>query len=532
MSDPTFLLNATTAQVPLLAAYGALGVPSIPAGGSYLDPTTGVKVWKLSSNAYPAAGNWSHDYADGGNEISLPHTGATRTILTRQNGANGGPWWLIDFTPGFGVSNSRQLTGPIAPWIDLAFTFSNNPATPYYAYVASSTGVIRRFDIRTMLEVTGNGWPIQDHGGGQYDFPTWLHQSENDGLFVWMLGTSGSVITGYQPSTGAKKTYTNSGLNEPRLEKGGRYVGVSMTAPANGLVVWDWVANAVVLTTPGDPGPPFAHVASLRGSWFGVQWNTNYPPPFNVFLPTAPAVMSPGPANATQVHGSGNWVQPAGPDQWALLTHYGSLRPSEAYWLAPGAMILATQAGQRKILGHPYNATSVYNYFAFPKISPDGAFVLFASDMNGTGRSDVFLAELPGGTVIPPPVVIPPDTTPPGISAVAVGAITQVSAVVSWTTNEPADSQVEFGLTDVYGVLALDPAKTLSHVVALSGLAPGALHHYRVISRDAAGNIAKSLDATFTTLPVTVPPVVPPAVTYKGQIVDSTGKIIGSWDLK
>jgi len=45
--DPTLLPVATTSQAPLIAAYDALNVPAIAAGGSYLDPTTGVKVYKV-----------------------------------------------------------------------------------------------------------------------------------------------------------------------------------------------------------------------------------------------------------------------------------------------------------------------------------------------------------------------------------------------------------------------------------------------------------------------------------------------------
>ena len=43
------------------------------------------------------------------------------------------------------------------------------------------------------------------------------------------------------------------------------------------------------------------------------------------------------------------------------------------------------------------------------------------------------------------------DQTPPVISAVQATAITQNSATIIWTTNEPADTQVEYGLTASYG---------------------------------------------------------------------------------
>ena len=43
--DPTRLPIATTSQTPLTAAYDALNVPPLAAGGTYLDPWTNVRVY-------------------------------------------------------------------------------------------------------------------------------------------------------------------------------------------------------------------------------------------------------------------------------------------------------------------------------------------------------------------------------------------------------------------------------------------------------------------------------------------------------
>jgi len=390
MPDPTLLPVASTLQVPLTAAYDALQVPSIAAGGTYLDPTTGVKIYKLTSSVFPTSSpSWNHDYSEGGDEVSLPYRGNTRAVLARQAG---GVYWLIDFTPGTGVSNARPLTGNVAPFMDLAFAFSNNPATPYYAYVSDGT-TIRRIDIRTLVEVPGGGWPQSEPSA------VWMHQSESDGLFVWMRGATGSTMVAFEPSTNTKKTYTNAGMNEPRIDRAGRYVALSMTTPLNGLIVWDWNTASVVWTTPGDPGIPFAHNASLRRRWVSIDWNMSYPPQYSMFIPDTPnsAQHIGGPANATLVHGNGNWIQHPLDlnDQWALFCHYGSLRPLESYWLAPGGMVLITPKGDRRLLGHPYNTSANYTLYTFAKFSSDGRYVLFTSNMDGSARSDLFLAELP-----------------------------------------------------------------------------------------------------------------------------------------
>lgn len=93
------------------------------------------------------------------------------------------------------------------------------------------------------------------------------------------------------------------------------------------------------------------------------------------------------------------------------------------------------------------------------------------------------------------------DTTAPIISSVTAGSITDNSAVITWTTNETSDSQVEYGLTTSYGSLTtLNTNMVISHSASLSGLTSGILYHYRVRSRDVVGNPAISGDYTFTTL--------------------------------
>jgi hypothetical protein len=96
----------------------------------------------------------------------------------------------------------------------------------------------------------------------------------------------------------------------------------------------------------------------------------------------------------------------------------------------------------------------------------------------------------------------PPDTTPPVLSNIAAGSITANSAVISWTSDEAADTQVSYGTTTGYGLSSpLVTTKITTHTVTLSGLTGGTTYHYAVKSRDAAGNLTTSTDRTFTTAP-------------------------------
>ena len=89
------------------------------------------------------------------------------------------------------------------------------------------------------------------------------------------------------------------------------------------------------------------------------------------------------------------------------------------------------------------------------------------------------------------------DTTPPTISAVVATVVTS-SSVTSWTTNEPATSQVDYGLTTSYGSISpLDTTLVTAHSVTLTGLAANSTYDFRVRSNDALGNGVPSGNATF-----------------------------------
>ena len=92
------------------------------------------------------------------------------------------------------------------------------------------------------------------------------------------------------------------------------------------------------------------------------------------------------------------------------------------------------------------------------------------------------------------------DTVAPVISALAVTGITPSGATVTWTTNEPSDTQADYGRTSAYGTLtSIQPTLVTAHVQGLGGLSPGTTYFVRVLSRDFAGNLAVSGSVSFRT---------------------------------
>ncbi len=92
-----------------------------------------------------------------------------------------------------------------------------------------------------------------------------------------------------------------------------------------------------------------------------------------------------------------------------------------------------------------------------------------------------------------------PDTTPPVISDVTAGSITSSGCTITWTTDESASSEVEYGTTTSYGSSETDSSYVTSHSITLTGLTEETTYHYKVVSEDASGNSDESSDYTFTT---------------------------------
>ncbi|MBM4450830.1 MAG: redoxin domain-containing protein, partial [Chloroflexi bacterium] len=99
---------------------------------------------------------------------------------------------------------------------------------------------------------------------------------------------------------------------------------------------------------------------------------------------------------------------------------------------------------------------------------------------------------------VPEPV---PTPVPLLLSAIMASDTTPSTATITWQSNQPATSQIEYGTTESYGSMtATDTRLVTSHSATLTGLAPATTYHFRVRSKDAAGTeIVSEGGRTFTT---------------------------------
>jgi hypothetical protein len=115
--------------------------------------------------------------------------------------------------------------------------------------------------------------------------------------------------------------------------------------------------------------------------------------------------------------------------------------------------------------------------------------------VNGAGLESLSAASSDGQCVIGGG-----DGIPPLISNVRAVDITDTGATITWDTDEPATSRVQYGVTASYGNSTIEDSDLVTgHSVNLTDLISGIEYHYRVISKDSLSNEKISIDYKFTT---------------------------------
>jgi hypothetical protein len=115
----------------------------------------------------------------------------------------------------------------------------------------------------------------------------------------------------------------------------------------------------------------------------------------------------------------------------------------------------------------------------------------------------------------------PARTTPPVFSGLALADLQPDQAIFAWTTDEPADAQIEYGTSTGYGSVSTRVTdRGTVHFVLVTGLQPETTYHYRALGTDAYGNSGASGDQVLTT------PAIPPPLAIDGTVsVDGRGAV-------
>jgi len=83
---------------------------------------------------------------------------------------------------------------------------------------------------------------------------------------------------------------------------------------------------------------------------------------------------------------------------------------------------------------------------------------------------------------------------------ITIKKISDDSVLVSWNTNLPADSRIDYGATPDYDFSVRDTNLTTSHEFVLSDLTPSVDYHLKITSADASQKITTTGDRTLSAL--------------------------------
>jgi hypothetical protein len=384
--DPTQLPRAT-GQRPAAGTYGR----SLAAGQTYQDPNSGITVLKLTDARTPAAnGGMYHGYSEGGPNISQPWTATDgQTYYTLKVSE-----WLVDVRPtDLALSNWRRVDYGG----EIGFAFSLDPATPRIAYVTDwDAKRVNRYNTATnTIENTGN-FPWNVSAAGQY--VEWLQTQVNDTWLVAMLNSNKTIIA-FRKSDGLQRSLTSAqgGVvqDEPHLDREFPVVYITGDQPPEQKI---WRLETNTFTIPADPGDfnQDSHTAAMRGKAVAVgHWASNAIVATG-WQGSVQAAVTPVPTNVNgDYHLAGQWVF-GNADQYFAVDQWRSTASAP---IMLGMIGLASASGNNdvRILAASDATGTAYGEGGqpHPTFAPDGRFVMWTSNMNGSSRYDTFLARLP-----------------------------------------------------------------------------------------------------------------------------------------
>jgi hypothetical protein len=255
-------------------------------------------------------------------------------------------------------------------------------------YVESGNDkTVHRYDTAINANADQGIFPYTPSSGGG---TLWLQVNLND---EWLVGLLGTTTFGVRLSDGLERIIPAGGhdVDEPHLDRQYPVVYISTNDVNN------WIINLETgaAVTKSDPSKVDAadHEAPLLGRVVVVNWGPNAMVSTD-HLGNVSIAFSPSPTDwSGDFHMAAQWVF-NNPNQYFVVDQWKS---SGNYAIYKGMIGFVSLAGDVRLLAaHDATGTS-YDTGGqpHPTMAPDGKLVMWTSNMNGSGRFDVFMARVP-----------------------------------------------------------------------------------------------------------------------------------------
>ena len=140
-------------------------------------------------------------------------------------------------------------------------------------------------------------------------------------------------------------------------------------------------------------------------------------------------------------------------------------------------------------------------FFSDSSVAPNQTYIYEVTAVNGEGLESLRSASVDVST--------PTDLVPPLISNTTVSNVTSTSATITWNTDEPSISRIEYGI-GTYDISEEDLVFKTTHSMTLEYLDPDTLYHFILIASDSSGNTATTEENSFATTQLLQPPGIIP----------------------
>ena len=392
--------NSRTWFNPNGTVNGTGPVRNMPAGCYYLEPTSGVRVWRVASPTFPVTNAGSYNLYSTQGLHNSQKNGGRHTVAFILNPISGGLPYLCDFDRLLGPHNYRA--SPIPFDGNGSFCFSRVPGEEGIAYRYGYDNLIRKYNFVTGVELTSAPYPRAWTG----PIPFWFQMSDDGTWFT--AQQNGAAVYAINANTGVTRVCNAPGMDEHYIVAGSNWVliAVAQRGPGAGIL-WNLDTDQRITVDVPMGAETINHVPSMLGAFLltNTEVGGGITPIRRLTLDGTLQTAVNLNQYMGQYHWCGHWRNGSGTNQYALASLWQDTNAPNTVGNWPLSLTFCRlDGGDNRVLGHAYSigvgSGTQEAYYSSPHATQpsDGEVVVFNSSMGldgSTNRGDVFIAEVP-----------------------------------------------------------------------------------------------------------------------------------------